>query len=180
MSAKLTYTCNICPTERQESNHWFLLHIDKVNGALRLMPWAGFNPESADVQHLCGQACVIQAVQKWMGVQQGQSAAKVETEKTRLLEDAEFKQSVDLRNKLIAADPRYTPQPEPPSFYHRPQCAMICSDGADKCDCLQWQTGDPVEPSRIESPQRTRYTGPHAPTCGFPKSEAFGCNCGVL
>lgn len=156
MSSKLTYTCNICPSERQESNHWFLMYTDKANGALRLMPWNGFNPDGIDIQHLCGQACVIQAVQKWMGAQsKSQPPAETLDEARIVLSADEYKKFLEVVDRPAQIHPRLRQLFDEPSvleYRHKPHCAMVCSNGADRCDC-----------------------GPHLGYCGSFRGEVCDC-----
>lgn len=61
---KSVYVCDVCGREKQQTNHWWIaytsgegFHIDK---------WRDGLADNDECQTLCGQECVIQAVNKYL------------------------------------------------------------------------------------------------------------------
>ena len=59
-------TCDICRKPKQQTNHWFMYQEDPLMGIL----FAAWDEQSFKAfKHLCGQECLTQAVNRWMGEQ---------------------------------------------------------------------------------------------------------------
>ena len=56
-------TCDVCGKLKGDVNHWWLAHVKDF---IRVEPWAE-TLSIGEFKHLCGQECVIQAVNRWMG-----------------------------------------------------------------------------------------------------------------
>ena len=57
-------SCDICGTEKKQTNHWF---VAQDRGAeLRLSGWNSRGRSSAGVKHLCGQTCLHKLVDEFM------------------------------------------------------------------------------------------------------------------
>jgi len=57
-------TCDVCGKAKCEVNHWWLYGTSK--SAIEIIPW---DEQKRGWNHACGQECVIQAVNRWMGEQ---------------------------------------------------------------------------------------------------------------
>jgi hypothetical protein len=62
------YICDECQATKKDVNHWWLLSSPErtVAGEIIFSPWNDDIANDDGVKHLCGQACVIQAVSKSM------------------------------------------------------------------------------------------------------------------
>ena len=72
MAWSVAYACDICGTGKGEANHWWMASLTEPaeSGHFTLMRWtAGQSPghsQGEDVYHLCGQRCVLQAIERFM------------------------------------------------------------------------------------------------------------------
>jgi hypothetical protein len=57
-------SCDICGTEKKQTNHWFVAH--EQSGELRLSGWSSRNRSRAGSKHLCGQTCLHKLVDEFM------------------------------------------------------------------------------------------------------------------
>jgi hypothetical protein len=57
-------SCDICGTEKKQTNHWFAAH--EQGGELRLCGWTSRNRSRAGSKHLCGQTCLHKLVDEFM------------------------------------------------------------------------------------------------------------------
>jgi hypothetical protein len=71
-------SCDICGTEKKQSNHWFVVHDQ--GGELRLSGWNSRNRLRPGTKHLCGQTCLHKLVDDFMAkalaMRQPQSAVE--------------------------------------------------------------------------------------------------------
>jgi hypothetical protein len=58
-----TFTCDICGIAKQETNHWYL--AEASDEEVKIMIWEAELP--TDFKHLCGQSCVQNFIEQWMG-----------------------------------------------------------------------------------------------------------------
>jgi hypothetical protein len=65
MISPYPFTCDICGTPKKESNHWWLARPESPCG-LRIEPWDEAEAILPDIQHLCGEGCVLRALTAWM------------------------------------------------------------------------------------------------------------------
>ena len=69
MAVKESFTCDICGTDRKETNHWFAVRFDAV-GTLIMQTWGRAKDrqhlDGADTHHLCGSDCVHKFIDKWL------------------------------------------------------------------------------------------------------------------
>jgi hypothetical protein len=63
MAITQSVTCDVCGKQKGEVNHWYLSSVD--GGTLHLDKWDDDSAAAAG-NHLCGQDCVVKAVNKWM------------------------------------------------------------------------------------------------------------------
>jgi len=56
------FTCDICRKPKGDVNHWWM-YMPNVNFVIRA--WVAGDAES--YKHACGQECLTQAVNRWMG-----------------------------------------------------------------------------------------------------------------
>jgi hypothetical protein len=57
-------SCDICGTEKRQTNHWYVAH--EHGGELRLSGWNSRNRSRAGSKHLCGQTCLHKLVVDFM------------------------------------------------------------------------------------------------------------------
>jgi hypothetical protein len=57
-------SCDICGTEKKQTNHWFV--AQEHGGELRLSGWSSRNRSRAGSKHLCGQTCLHKLVDEFM------------------------------------------------------------------------------------------------------------------
>ncbi len=57
-------TCDICATEKKQTNHWFVAY--EQSGELRLSGWSTRNRLRQGTKHLCGQTCLHKLVDDFM------------------------------------------------------------------------------------------------------------------
>jgi hypothetical protein len=57
-------SCDICASEKQQTNHWFVAF--EQAGELRLNPWNSRNRLRPGSKHLCGQTCLHKLVDEFM------------------------------------------------------------------------------------------------------------------
>jgi hypothetical protein len=57
-------SCDICGTEKKQTNHWFVAH--ELAGELRLSGWSSRHRTRAGAKHLCGQTCLHKLVDDFM------------------------------------------------------------------------------------------------------------------
>lgn len=57
-------SCDICATEKKQTNHWFVAH--EQGGELRLTGWNSRNRLRPGSKHLCGQTCLHKLVDEFM------------------------------------------------------------------------------------------------------------------
>ena len=81
----VTFTCDICGKNKGEANHWWMASVGPApdfGGAARpedqpaaeasepqrftLMRWSRGDSQSAEMYHLCGQGCAMQAAERFM------------------------------------------------------------------------------------------------------------------
>jgi hypothetical protein len=59
-----TISCDICKSEKKESNHWYVVY--EQGGELRLSGWNSRQRMRPDARHLCGQSCVYKLVEDFL------------------------------------------------------------------------------------------------------------------
>ena len=57
-------SCDICATEKKQTNHWFVAH--EQGGELRVSGWNSRNRLRPGSKHLCGQTCLHKLVDEFM------------------------------------------------------------------------------------------------------------------
>jgi hypothetical protein len=57
-------SCDVCGTEKKQSNHWFVAH--EQAGELRLSGWSSRYRSRAGSKHLCGHTCLHKLVDDFM------------------------------------------------------------------------------------------------------------------
>jgi hypothetical protein len=57
-------SCDICGSEKKQTNHWFVAH--EQGGELRLTGWSSRNRLRPGSKHLCGQICLHKLVDEYM------------------------------------------------------------------------------------------------------------------
>jgi hypothetical protein len=60
-----TISCDICKSEKKQSNHWYVVY--EQGAELRLSGWNSRQRMRPDAKHLCGQSCVYKLVEDFMG-----------------------------------------------------------------------------------------------------------------
>jgi hypothetical protein len=59
-----TISCDICKSEKRQSNHWFVAFEQGME--LRLSGWSSRYRTRPGAKHLCGQACVYRLMEDFM------------------------------------------------------------------------------------------------------------------
>lgn len=57
-------SCDICGTDKQQTNHWFVVY--EQSGELRISGWNSHGRLRAGAKHLCGQTCLHKLVDEFM------------------------------------------------------------------------------------------------------------------
>jgi len=57
-------SCDICATEKKQTNHWFV--ASEQGGELRVSGWSSRNRLRPGMKHLCGQTCLHKLVDEFM------------------------------------------------------------------------------------------------------------------
>jgi len=57
------YVCDFDSTQKKESNHWFLVHLDPF--VFWLTAWENGDPDETGVKHACSEQCVGKAFNQW-------------------------------------------------------------------------------------------------------------------
>jgi hypothetical protein len=57
-------SCDICATEKRQTNHWFVAY--EQSGELRVSGWNSRNKLRPGSKHLCGQTCLHKLVDEFM------------------------------------------------------------------------------------------------------------------
>ena len=73
-------SCDICGTEKRQTNHWFVAH--EHAGELRLSGWSSRNRSRAGSKHLCGQTCLHKLVDEFMARSLASRAQPAAAERT--------------------------------------------------------------------------------------------------
>lgn len=64
-----TYACDVCNTQKKETNHWFKakvyedVHMKLRTRSIQITQWDTNYPEHSDSKHFCGIPCAL----KWIG-----------------------------------------------------------------------------------------------------------------
>jgi len=74
MAKRTVYTCNVCGKDKLKTNHWWIAYVSSAPGFM-LSPWSDSLAENEEVKTLCGQECLIKAVNEWMQKQQKAATA---------------------------------------------------------------------------------------------------------
>jgi len=64
MVIRQAISCDICGTEKRQTNHWFVAY--EQGGELRLSSWASRRRSRPESKHLCGQTCMHKLVDDFM------------------------------------------------------------------------------------------------------------------
>ena len=69
----VAYSCDICGKSKGEANHWWMARMTETPDAISsaatsvtLMRGTSGKSQDADVFHLCGQHCALQAMERFM------------------------------------------------------------------------------------------------------------------
>lgn len=65
MARRDAFTCDVCGKAKQDVNHWWMLFEgeSQTGTYCAVYTWDG---DIESFKHLCGQECVIKAVNEWM------------------------------------------------------------------------------------------------------------------
>jgi len=65
MAVTEQFSCDVCKKPKQGTNHWFAAY--RENHMINVFFWTAVKAEKLrDYKHLCGQECVLKAVNEWM------------------------------------------------------------------------------------------------------------------
>ena len=70
----VSFTCDVCGKKKGEANHWWMLALgespcdeeDQPPQRFAVMPWSGSQSRDAEMRHLCGKGCAMQALERFM------------------------------------------------------------------------------------------------------------------
>lgn len=65
MAKREVFTCNVCGKDKQITNHWWIAYVSPGVGFM-ISPWSDSLAANDQVQTLCGQECVIKAVNEYL------------------------------------------------------------------------------------------------------------------
>lgn len=71
--ARVVYECAMCPAQKQDVNHWWLLFIDPEKFELRIIPWNAADAAKA-TWAVCGVECKLKVVSSYAGAIQDRQA----------------------------------------------------------------------------------------------------------
>jgi hypothetical protein len=64
-----TKKCDVCLRQKQETNHWFVVALDKTTGVLMFAPaGSGAGKPDGDLQFedICGEECLHKRLSRWL------------------------------------------------------------------------------------------------------------------
>ena len=127
-------SCDICATEKKQTNHWFVAH--EQGGELRVSGWNSRNRLRPGSKHLCGQTCLHKLVDEFMAkaiavrgqrTEAGEGAAPAATD-TSLTSSAAYEHVSPAEPegsvRLVAS-----PAPESPQPAHKTQPELVTMPG---------------------------------------------------
>jgi hypothetical protein len=70
----VSFTCDICGKPKGGANHWWLISLGDVPcwddeqppRRFTLLPWNPEESNSTELYHVCGQACALRAMERFM------------------------------------------------------------------------------------------------------------------
>ncbi|MGC8549677.1 MAG: hypothetical protein ACP5M4_08250 [Acidobacteriaceae bacterium] len=69
----VSFTCDVCGKRKGEVNQWWMVMLGDVpcfddgpGKRFTLMPWNPAESQNAEMYHLCGQGCALQAMERFM------------------------------------------------------------------------------------------------------------------
>lgn len=65
---QVTYTCDVCQKQKQETNHWFLLLADSK--WVSFCHWDSEQANIGHIIHLCGQECATKKLSEFLSAPQ--------------------------------------------------------------------------------------------------------------
>jgi hypothetical protein len=70
-----TFSCDICDNMKDQANHWFKLGTNETfDSEITITAW-DVDTDFPMPMHLCSDACVLKAVQRWLTEQQKENPA---------------------------------------------------------------------------------------------------------
>jgi hypothetical protein len=90
-------SCDICGTEKKQTNHWFVAYDQ--GGELRVSGWSSRNRLRPGSKHLCGQTCLHKLVDEFMA---RAITARVPQAAQNDLEDEGMEQAVSADTSLTS------------------------------------------------------------------------------
>jgi hypothetical protein len=74
MSLQVQVSCDVCGRQKREVNHWWVLHpsrLARTHGMPKwlrtsVMPWDEEEAAAPNALHICGQACMLKAIERFM------------------------------------------------------------------------------------------------------------------
>jgi hypothetical protein len=74
MSLQMQVCCDVCERQKREVNHWWVLLPSRLSGTrtdakwlrMAVMPWNDEDAADPQAQHICGQACMLKAMERFM------------------------------------------------------------------------------------------------------------------
>ena len=113
-------SCDICGTEKRQTNHWFVAY--EQAGELRISGWKSRHRLRTDAKHLCGQTCLHKLVDEFM-------AQCISLRPPRAADQPEGEASMVTDTSLTSADAY--PEPDLPRKHGSQKAAFASSERAD-------------------------------------------------
>jgi hypothetical protein len=74
MSLQMQVCCDVCGRLKREVNHWWVMLPSRLTGSradarwmrTAVMPWNDEDAADPQAQHICGQACMLKAMERFM------------------------------------------------------------------------------------------------------------------
>ncbi len=74
MAWEVSFTCDICGKSKGEDTHWWMLSYsdcacdveEQLPHRFSVLPWSQEQSRDAEMRHLCGKGCAMQALERYM------------------------------------------------------------------------------------------------------------------
>ena len=75
MREQVSFTCDVCGSQRKETNHWFkVFQRNGLDAGIGIFIWTYNNTEPHS--HACSDKCVGTLVQRWLDAQKQRDAER--------------------------------------------------------------------------------------------------------
>ena len=144
-------SCDICATEKKQTNHWFV--ASEQGGELRLSGWNSRNRLRPGMKHLCGQTCLHKLVDEFMArtlTMRVQAGSPEDIAVQHPVADTDASLTSEAAFAEVESSARLIPAPEPATTRRPPLRApaeLVAMPGRLTIE----ETPPPAEPPRFAS-----------------------------